>query len=101
MIITDRVPIRSIVSGEHYVTFLAEELRSEIREWQLRMLPHGVSISHDNAWLRIRAPVVALLQKYGWERLENPPNSPDLSPMGFDLFPKPNENHLEQSDFPA
>ncbi|VVC33476.1 Ribonuclease H-like domain [Cinara cedri] len=60
----------------------------EIRKKRPGMLQNGVSILHDNARPHIGAPVVALLEKYGWERLKHPPYSPDLSPPDFDLFPK-------------
>ncbi|VVC45370.1 Hypothetical protein CINCED_3A020214 [Cinara cedri] len=65
-----------------------EKLRPEIRKKRPRMLQNGVSILHDNARPHIGAPVVALLEKYGRERLKHPPYSPDLSPPDFDLFPK-------------
>lgn len=88
IIVTDRVPIGSSVTGDYYKTFLAKKLRPEIRKKRPGMLQNGVSILHDNARPHIGAPVVALLEKYGWERLKHPPYSPDLSPPDFDLFPK-------------
>ncbi|VVC29804.1 Transposase, type 1 [Cinara cedri] len=93
IIVTDRVPIGSSVTGDYYKTFLAKKLRPG-------MLQNGVSILHDNARPHIGAPVIALLEKYGWERLKHPPYSPDLSPPDFDLFPKL-RNHLEGSVFPT
>ncbi|VVC38002.1 Endonuclease/exonuclease/phosphatase [Cinara cedri] len=75
------------VTGDYYKTFLAKKLRPEIRKKRPGMLQNGVSILHDNARPHIGAPVVALLEKYGWERLKHPPYSPDLSPPDFDLFP--------------
>ncbi|VVC35208.1 Ribonuclease H-like domain, partial [Cinara cedri] len=60
----------------------------QIRKKRPGMLQNGVSILHDNARPHIGAPVIALLEKYGWERLKHPPYSPDLSPPDFDLFPK-------------
>ncbi|VVC42113.1 Hypothetical protein CINCED_3A015308 [Cinara cedri] len=85
---TDRVPIGSSVTGDYYKTFLAKKLRPEIRKKRPGMLQNGVSMLHDNARPHIEAPVVALLEKYGWKRLKHPPYSPDLSPPDFDLFPK-------------
>ncbi|VVC36962.1 Hypothetical protein CINCED_3A005772 [Cinara cedri] len=64
------------------------KFRPEIRKMGPGMLQNGVSILHDNARPHIGAPVVALLEKYGWERLKHPSYSPDLSPPDFDLFPK-------------
>ncbi|KAL4083208.1 hypothetical protein QTP88_028538 [Uroleucon formosanum] len=69
IIVTDRVPIGSSVTGDYYKTFLAKKLRPEIRKKRPGMLQNGVSILHDNARPHIGAPVVALLEKYGWERL--------------------------------
>lgn len=37
------------------------------------MLQYGVLILHDNVRPYIRATVVALLEKYGWEHLKLPP----------------------------
>ncbi|VVC24303.1 Transposase, type 1 [Cinara cedri] len=88
IIVTDRVPIGSSVTGDYYNSFLVKKLRPEIRKKRPGMLQNGVSILHDNARPHIGAPVVALLEKYGWERLKHPPYSPDLSPPDFDLFPK-------------
>ncbi|VVC42346.1 Ribonuclease H-like domain [Cinara cedri] len=79
IIITDRVPIGSSVTEDYYKTFLAKKLRPEIRKKRPGMLQNDVSILHDNARPHIGAPVVALLEKYGWERLKHPPYSPDLN----------------------
>ncbi|VVC34914.1 Transposase, type 1 [Cinara cedri] len=88
IIVTDRVPIGISVTGDYYKTFLAKKLRPEIRKKRPGMLQNGVSILHGNARPHIGAPVVALLEKYGWERLKHPPYSPDLSTPDFDLFQK-------------
>lgn len=52
------------------------------------MLQNDVSILHNNLRPHIGAAVVALLEKYGWERLKHQPYSPDLSPPDLNLFPK-------------
>ena len=44
-------------------------------------------ILHDNARPHI-ADVVTKNFNYGWEVLPQPPYSPDMSPLDFDLFPK-------------
>jgi len=75
IIVTDRIPIGCSVTGDYYKTFVATKLRQEIRKTRPR----------------VGAPVVALLDKYRWERLDHSPRSPDLSPPEFDLFSKPKE----------
>ena len=45
-------------------------------------------ILHDNASPYKSNVVKELLEGYGWEVLDHPPYSPDLSPPDFDLFPK-------------
>ncbi|VVC24343.1 Hypothetical protein CINCED_3A013063 [Cinara cedri] len=59
--------------------------RSTMQRWHQRFRDGRISKSSSPA---NKAPVVALLEKYGWERLKHPPYSPDLSPPDFDLFPK-------------
>lgn len=88
IITTDRVPIGRSVTSDYYKTFLVKKLRPEIRKKRPGMLQRGVSLLHDNARPHIGAAVVALLERYRWERLNHPPYSPDLSPPDFDLFPK-------------
>ena len=43
---------------------------------------------HDNASPHKSNIVKELLERYGWEVLDHPPYSPDLSPPDFDLFLK-------------
>ncbi|GFR25121.1 histone-lysine N-methyltransferase SETMAR [Trichonephila clavata] len=43
---------------------------------------------HDNARPHKAECVRQLLQRWGWEELEHPPYSPNISPCDFDLIPK-------------
>lgn len=86
IIVTDQVPIGSCVTGNYYKTYLAKKLRPEICKKRPGMLQHNVSILHDNERLHIGVPVIALLEKFGWERLKHQLYSLDFSPPDFDLF---------------
>jgi transposase len=52
------------------------------------MFVAGVLILHDNARSHASGAVSEVLEKYGWQVPPHPPYSPDMSPLGFDLFPK-------------
>lgn len=65
IIVTDRVPIDSSLTGEYYKTFLAKKLWPEICKKRPGMFQHGVFILHVNARPHILGSVVALLEKYG------------------------------------
>ncbi|VVC35793.1 Hypothetical protein CINCED_3A021583 [Cinara cedri] len=75
--------------------------RSTVQRWHQRFRDGRIIIANNQqtkecykmvcpycTTMRGRISVVALLEKYGWERLKHPPYSPDLSPPDFDLFPK-------------
>jgi len=44
--------------------------------------------SYINARLHTSGAEPEILEKYGFQVLPHPPDSPDLSPPAFDLFPK-------------
>lgn len=99
IIATDRVPIGSSATGEYYKTFSAKNVRPEICKKRPRMLKHGVSTLHDNAWPPNGTPVGALLKKYECKPLKHPPYSPGSSSPDFDLFSKL-KNSLRGIRFP-
>ena len=50
------------------------------------MLSDGIICLHDNACPRTANPVGYKLQRFGWETLQHPLYSPDLSPGDFHIF---------------
>ena len=50
------------------------------------MLSHGIILLHDNALPYTAKPVRDKLQRFGWETLQHPPYSPDLSLSDFHIF---------------
>ena len=52
------------------------------------LLENGVLILHDNARPHLGKDVRELLDGYSWEVLPHPSYSPNMSPPGFNLFPK-------------
>ena len=50
------------------------------------MLTRGMCLLHDNARLHSAHVNTALLEKFKWDILDDPPYSPDLVPSDFLLF---------------
>jgi histone-lysine N-methyltransferase SETMAR len=50
------------------------------------MLSNGIIILHDNAHPHTANSVRNTLQRFGWEVLQHPPYSPDLSLCDFHIF---------------
>ena len=74
------------VNAEYYKEVLRTKLRPAIRKKRLGLLESGVILLHDNARPHVAATVKTLLDDYGWEILQHPAYSPDLSPCDFWLF---------------
>jgi histone-lysine N-methyltransferase SETMAR len=62
-------------------------MRFAVREKRAELLDNAI-ILHDNATSHTADTVRRCLQRWGWEILQHPPYSPDLSPCDFDLIPK-------------
>ena len=71
---------------------LKKTLRQATRRKRRGLLAAGPIILHDNATPHGAVNVTSLLERYEWEILEHPPNSADISPYDFDLFPKIKED---------
>lgn len=82
-------PVRQghTVNAAYYRSFLLHNLRRTLRRKRPELL-NNVIILHDNATSHTAACVQNLVRRWGWEILEHPPYSPDLSPCDFDLIPK-------------
>ena len=80
------VPMGTSVNAEYYKEVLRTKLRPAIRKKRLGLLESGVILLHDNARPHVAATVKTLLDDYGWEILQHPAYSPDLSPCDFWLF---------------
>ena len=50
------------------------------------MLSDGIILLHDNTRPHTANLVRDKFQKFGWETLQHPPYSPDLSPCEFHIF---------------
>jgi len=87
VIMTDRVPSGKTVTAAYYRQFL-QKLRRKMHTNRPDFLENGVVILHDSARPHLGKDVRELLDGYSWEVLPHSPNSPDMSPPDFDLFPK-------------
>ena len=85
---THRVPTGRTVNKEYYEKYLWTVLRPALRRKCSELINCMPLILHDNASPHKSNVVKELLEGYGWEVLDHLPYSPDLSPPGFDLFPK-------------
>ena len=83
-----RVPAGRTVNKEYYEKYLRTVLRPALRRKRSELINCTPLILHDNASPHKSNVVKELLEGYGWEVLDHPPYSPDLSPPDFDLFPK-------------
>lgn len=88
VICTQKVPQGTTVTAKFYKKFLSQYLRRKIRKSRPGMLERGVIILHDNTRPHVAEPIRQLFEDYGWEILDHPPYSPDMSPCDYDLFPK-------------
>ena len=86
VIATDRIPKGTSITGAYYKNFLQNVLRPKIRKLRAGMLHSDVLILHDNARRHISAPIIELLEKYGWERLRQPGLQSWSEPSWRNLF---------------
>ncbi|PNF26278.1 hypothetical protein B7P43_G02687, partial [Cryptotermes secundus] len=63
-----------------------QKLRCAIKSKRPGMLPNGINLLHDNARPHTANSVRNTVQRFGWEVLQHPPYSPDLSPCDFHIF---------------
>ena len=61
-------------------------LRRAIKSKRPGMLSDEIILLHDNARLHAVNVGRYKLQIFGWETLQQPPYSPDLSPFDFHIF---------------
>ncbi len=90
LIATYLVPYGRTVDQHVYVHFLCKILRSKVWRLYSQMLDCTI-ILHDDTRPHIAMLVTTVFQEYGWEVLNHPLYSPDLSPLDYDLFPKRKE----------
>ena len=56
-----------------------------INSKRLGVLSDGITLLHDNARPQTANLVMDKLQRFGWETLQHPPYSPDLSPCDLHI----------------
>ncbi|PNF29904.1 hypothetical protein B7P43_G07269, partial [Cryptotermes secundus] len=74
---------------EHGATISAQRCDDTLRAIKSKrpgMLSNGIVLLHDNARSHTANSVRNTLQRSGWEVLQHPPYSPDLSPCDFHIF---------------
>ena len=69
-----------------FVSWWLRVLRRAIKPKRPGILSGGIILLHDNARPHTANLVRDNLQRFGWETLQHPPYSPDLSPCGFHIF---------------
>ena len=81
------VPPKTTVTAELYRWVLIHKLRPAIAKKQPELLRKSPILLHDEARPHIADVVKEQLMDWGWEVLDHPPYSPDISPCDFHLFP--------------
>ncbi len=94
VIVTNRVPKGTIVTGAYYGNFLHNILHLKICKLLPGVMESGMVIIH-NVYPHTSAPVIKILDKHDWEWLCHLAYSPDLRPPDFDLFPELKEPLLD------
>ena len=69
-----------------FVSWWLKVLRRSIKSKRPGMLSDGIILLQDNARPRTANLVRDKLQRFGWETLQHPPYSLDLSPCDFQVF---------------
>ena len=73
------------ISAQRYEDAL-QKVRRAIKSKRPGMLSNDIILLHDNARSHTANSVRNNLQRIGWEVLQLPPFSPDLSPCNFHIF---------------
>ncbi|XP_057658478.1 histone-lysine N-methyltransferase SETMAR-like [Diorhabda carinulata] len=76
---------RRTINAAYYCKILTE-VRLAYRRKRRHLPMRKVILLHDNARPHTEALTVQKLEQLGWETLEHPPYSPDLSPCDFHVF---------------
>lgn len=76
---------RRTINAAYYCQILTE-VRLAYRRKRRDLPMRKVILLHDNARPHTAALTVQKLEQLGWETLEHPPYSPDLSPCDFHVF---------------
>ena len=85
ILLIDWVPHGATINSQYYITVL-ENLRESIKQNRRGKLTRGVLLLHDNARPHTSHETSAAIQRLGFEVLQHPPYSPDLSPCDYYLF---------------
>ncbi|RVE50709.1 hypothetical protein evm_004619 [Chilo suppressalis] len=75
------------ITGQ-YDASLLERFKEAIKEKRRGKLSKGVLLLHDNAPVYTCHVAMAAIHQSGFEELNHPPYSPDLTPCDYYLFPK-------------
>ena len=84
---TERVPCGTSVTAAYYCDWM-QKLCIKMHKNRPDLLGNGPLILHDSAHPHLGKIVTDLPSKYKWKVLLHAPYSPDMSPLGFDLFHK-------------
>ncbi|KAK6760962.1 hypothetical protein RB195_022145 [Necator americanus] len=89
------LPDSTTVTAEVYCAQL-QRLAENIRKEHPKL--DNVRLLHDNARPHIAKKTSQKILKLGWEVLQHPPYSPDLTPSDYHLF-RSLQHHLEEKQY--
>ncbi|XP_035229348.1 histone-lysine N-methyltransferase SETMAR-like [Stegodyphus dumicola] len=85
ILLIDFLPRGQTIKADAYCETL-RKLRRVIQNKRRGLLSKGVVFLHDNARPLTANVTKNLLQGFGWDVFDHPPDSPDLAPSDFHLF---------------
>jgi histone-lysine N-methyltransferase SETMAR len=85
VLLIDYLPHKTTINGQYYAT-LMDRLRESIKEKRRGKLTKVVLLLHDSAPAHTARVAQAAIRYCGFEQLNHPPYSRDLTPSYFYLF---------------
>ncbi|KAI6652938.1 hypothetical protein LOD99_4015 [Oopsacas minuta] len=82
------VPKGERLNGEFYVDKCLREFKKVYKTRRPRTGTRGIKLLHDNARPHVSKYVREVIEDIGFETIEHPPYTPDLSLCDFWLFPE-------------
>ena len=85
LLLLESMPQKTTITGQTYANTIIA-LREAIKEKRQGKLSAGMLLLHDNVPVHMSAKSQAVIWQCGFQQLNYPPYSPDLSPSDYFLF---------------
>ncbi|XP_052223523.1 histone-lysine N-methyltransferase SETMAR-like [Dreissena polymorpha] len=88
MLLIHQVPDGQTINATYYQKVLRRDLMNALRKKRPTIDASAVILHHDNAPAHRAQSTVLEIDVIGFQRISQPPYSPDLAPMDFRVFPE-------------